>query len=137
MTTSSLPVSARNRIHYLNMTLWTFQGWLAMFFIAAGYAKLTESMANLTVLMQWPAMASPAFIRGLGVVEIALALMVLTPLVSWRLGRPLLLVAASGLIALETVMLMLHAYDLNIGLALTNLFLLAITAPIFWFRRHI
>ena len=137
MTTSSLPASSGPRSPYLNLALWTFQAWLAMFFIGAGYAKLTESMANLTLLMQWPAMASPAFIRGLGVVEIVLAVMVLTPLVSWRLGRPILLVAAAGLIALETVMLILHALDLNIGLALINLFLLGITIPVFWYRRHV
>ena len=74
-----------------------------MFFIAAGYAKLTESMENLTVLMHWPAMASVNFVRGLGVVEIVLALMVLAPLASWRFGRPLLLTASVGLLALQSI----------------------------------
>ena len=107
-----------------------------MFFIAAGYAKLTESMENLTVLMHWPALASTSFVRGLGVVEIVLALMVLAPLVSWRFGRPLLMTASVGLLALQTIMMILHAMELDIGLALTNLFLISITAPVLWFRRH-
>ena len=136
MTSTTLTPRARAKADYLNLTLWTFQGWIAMFFIAAGYAKLTESMENLTVLMHWPAMASVNFVRGLGVVEIVLALMVLAPLVSWRFGRPLLLTASIGLLALQSIMLILHAMELNIGLALTNLFLIAITAPVFWFRRH-
>ncbi len=136
MTSTTLTPRARAKADYLNLTLWTFQGWIAMFFIAAGYAKLTESMENLTVLMHWPAMASVNFVRGLGVVEIVLALMVLAPLVSWRFGRPLLMTASVGLLALQTIMLILHATELNIGLALTNLFLIAITAPVFWFRRH-
>lgn len=136
MTSRSLPASFRPRNPYLNLTLWTFQGWLAMFFIAAGYAKLTESMENLTVLMQWPALASPGFVRGMGLAELVMALMVLAPLFSWRIGRPVLLIATAGLLALETVMLLLHALDLNLGLALTNLFLLAITAPVFWYRRN-
>ncbi|HUH09316.1 MAG TPA: DoxX family protein [Brevundimonas sp.] len=127
---------SRAKSDYLNLTLWTFQGWIAMFFIAAGYAKLTESMENLTVLMHWPAMASVSFVRGLGVVEIVLALMVLAPLVSWRFGRPLLLTASVGLLALQSIMLILHAMELDVGLALTNLFLIAITAPVLWFRRH-
>ncbi|WP_312782713.1 DoxX family protein [Brevundimonas sp.] len=127
---------SRAKSDYLNLALWTFQGWIAMFFIAAGYAKLTESMENLTVLMHWPAMASVNFVRGLGVVEIVLALMVLSPLVSWRFGRPLLLTASVGLLALQTIMLILHGMELNVGLALTNLFLIAITAPVLWFRRH-
>jgi len=136
MTSTTLTPRSRAKSDYLNLALWTFQGWIAMFFIAAGYAKLTESMENLTVLMHWPAMASVNFVRGLGVVEIVLALMVLSPLVSWRFGRPLLLTASVGLLALQTIMLILHATELNVGLALTNLFLIAITAPVFWFRRH-
>ena len=136
MTSTTLTPRSRAKSDYLNLTLWTFQGWIAMFFIAAGYAKLTESMENLTVLMHWPAMASVSFVRGLGVVEIVLALMVLAPLVSWRFGRPLLLTASVGLLALQSIMLILHATELNIGLALTNLFLIGITAPVFWFRRH-
>ena len=136
MTSTTLTPRSRAKSDYLNLALWTFQGWIAMFFIAAGYAKLTESMENLTVLMHWPAMASVNFVRGLGVVEIVLALMVLSPLASWRFGRPLLLTASVGLLALQTIMLILHATELNVGLALTNLFLIAITAPVFWFRRH-
>jgi hypothetical protein len=136
MTSTTLTPHSRAKSDYLNLTLWTFQGWIAMFFIAAGYAKLTESMENLTVLMHWPAMASVNFVRGLGVVEIVLALMVLAPLVSWRFGRPLLLTASVGLLALQSIMLILHGMELNVGLALTNLFLIAITAPVLWFRRH-
>ena len=136
MTSTTLTPRSRAKSDYLNLTLWTFQGWIAMFFIAAGYAKLTESMENLTVLMHWPATASVSFVRGLGVAEIVLAVMVLAPLVSWRFGRPLLLTASVGLLALQTIMLILHATDLDVGLALTNLFLIAITAPVFWFRRH-
>ncbi len=136
MTSATLTPRSRAKADYLNLTLWTFQGWIAMFFIAAGYAKLTESIENLTVLMHWPAMASASFVRGLGVVEIVLAAMMLAPLISWRFGRPLLLTASVGLLALQSIMLILHATELNIGLALTNLFLIAITAPVFWFRRH-
>lgn len=136
MTSTTLTPHSRAKSDYLNLTLWTFQGWIAMFFVAAGYAKLTESMENLTVLMHWPAMASASFVRGLGVVEIVLALMVLAPLASWRFGRPLLMTASVGLLALESIMLILHATELDIGLALTNLFLIAITAPVLWFRRH-
>ncbi|MBB4798392.1 hypothetical protein HNP32_002136 [Brevundimonas bullata] len=136
MTSTTLTPHSRAKSDYLNLTLWTFQGWIAMFFVAAGYAKLTESMENLTVLMHWPAMASVSFVRGLGVVEIVLAVMMLAPLISWRFGRPLLLTASVGLLALQSIMLILHATELDIGLALTNLFLIAITAPVFWFRRH-
>ena len=58
MTTTLLPVpQGRSRAAYRNIALWTLQGWIAMFFIAAGYAKLTEPMTNLINLMGWPAVA--------------------------------------------------------------------------------
>jgi hypothetical protein len=60
-------------------------------------------------------------VRGLGVAEIILAVLVLAPLVSWKHGRPLLVMAASGLLALEVVMLAFHAFGMDIGPAVTNL----------------
>ena len=135
-TRTHTPAQLRLCATYRNLGLWTMQGWVAMFFIAAGYAKLSEPMENLIVLMQWPAAAGEAFVRGLGVAEIILAAMVLAPLVSWRFGRPLLLTAAAGLLILETIALGVHAFGLDLGLSLTNVFLIAITAPVLWLRRR-
>ena len=88
--TSQVLTPARSRLaaSYRNLTLWTLQGWLAMFFIAAGYAKLSEPMANLVELMRWPGLVAGNMVRGLGVAEITLAVLVLAPLVSWKHGRP-------------------------------------------------
>jgi uncharacterized membrane protein YphA (DoxX/SURF4 family) len=136
MTTTILtPAQARTRSTYRNITLWTLQGWLAMFFIAAGYAKLTEPMTNLITLMGWPAVAPENMVRGLGLVEVVLALGVLSPLLSWRLFRPILLTSAVGLAILETVMLGVHALSQDIGLAAVNAVLLAITVPVLLGRR--
>ena len=131
--TSQVLTPARSRLaaSYRNLTLWTLQGWLAMFFIAAGYAKLSEPMTNLVELMKWPALVAENMVRGLGVAEIVLAVLILAPLVSWKHGRPLLVRAAGGLLALETVMLALHAVGLEGGLVL-----IGITAPVLWFRAR-
>jgi hypothetical protein len=136
--TSQVLTPARSRLNasYRNLTLWTLQGWLAMFFIAAGYAKLSEPMANLIDLMRWPALVAENMVRGLGLAEIILAVLVLAPLVSWKAGRPLLVMAAGGLLALEAAMLVLHAAGLDFGLALTNIVLIAMTAPVLWFRAR-
>ena len=130
------PARSRLAASYRNLTLWTLQGWLAMFFIAAGYAKLSEPMANLVELMRWPGLVAGNMVRGLGVAEIVLAVLILAPLVSWKHGRPLLVMAAGGLLALETVMLALHAVGLEGGLALTNLVLIGMTAPMLWMRAR-
>ena len=93
-------------------------------------------MANLVDLMKWPALVAENMVRGLGVAEIVLAVLILAPLVSWKHGRPLLVTAAAGLLALETIMLGVHLTGLELGLALTNLVLIAITGPVLWFRAR-
>ena len=129
--------SARARVNqtYRNLALWTLQGWIAMFFLAAGYAKLTESMDNLITLMSWPALVSQQFVRGVGLAEIVLALGVLAPLISWKIGRPLLVVSAAGLALLEAVMLGVHVVGGDLGLSIVNVILLGLTIPILWGRR--
>lgn len=129
------PARARTIAGYRNLALWTLQGWAAMFFFAAGYAKLTESMDNLVALMTWPALVSENLVRGVGIVEMILALGLLMPLLSWKIGRWPLLVSAAGLVALEAVMLTVHMVGMEIGLALTNAVLLAITIPVLLGRR--
>jgi hypothetical protein len=137
MTSQTLtPARSRLNASYRNLTLWTLQGWLVMFFIGAGYAKLTEPMTNLIALMGWPAVAPENMVRGLGLVEMALGLSVLAPLISWRVGRPLLLSASAGLIVMEATMLMVHALSRDIGLAVVNLILLALTVPVLLGRRR-
>ena len=137
MTTRTLtPSRSRLNASYRNLTLWTLQGWIAMFFIAAGYAKLSEPMDNLVDLMRWPALVSETMVRGLGIAEILLALLVLAPMVSWKHGRPLLVMAASGLMVLEVVMLAIHATGMDVGPALTNLILIAMTSTVLWKRAR-
>jgi len=137
MTSQTLtPVRSRLNASYRNLTLWTLQGWIAMFFVAAGYAKLSEPLANLIDLMKWPALVPENFTRGLGVAEITLAVLLLAPLASWKHGRPLLVVAASGLLLLETAMLAIHATGMDVGPAVTNLILIAMTAPVLWMRAR-
>jgi len=134
-TTFPMTARARQARDFANLTLWTFQGWLAMFFVAAGYAKLTEPMTNLVTLMVWPQFVGENLVRGIGIVELVLAVGVLVPLLSWKVGRWPLLIATVGLIALQTVMLGVHATNLHIGLSIVNLLLLAITIPVFLGRR--
>ncbi len=135
MSPAPLSPRARQSRDFTNLGLWTFQGWIAMFFIAAGYAKLTEPMDNLAILLRWPEQVSESLVRGVGIVEIVLAIGVLVPLISWKVGRWPLLVSATGLIALQATMLAVHAVGLDISLAVTNLALLAITIPVLLGRR--
>ena len=55
---------------------------------------------------------------------------------SWKQGRPLVVMAASGPLALEVIMLAIHATGMDVGPALTNLALIAMTATVLWKRAH-
>jgi hypothetical protein len=130
------PSQVRLRQSYRNLTLWTLQGWLSMFFLAAGWAKATESSATLAELMSWTAGAPVEMVQGLGIAEMILAVLLLAPLASWKRGRPLMITAAAGLLTLATVMLGVHALALELVPALTNLALVAVTAPVLWMRAR-
>jgi len=132
---SLTPAQTRLCLTYRNLGLWTFQGWIAMFFLAAGYAKLTEPMDNLITLMDWPARVSTELVRGVGIVEIVLALGILVPILSWRVGRPVLVTASLGLIGLQIFMLGVHLVGQAYGLAGINAVLLALTVTVLIGRR--
>lgn len=126
----------RWRASYRNLALWTLQGWLAMFFLAAGYAKLTEPMDMLVILLSWPAHVAPEMVRALGAAEVLLAVSVLSPLVFRSFGRPLLVLAAMAMLALETAMMVIHVVYFEWGHVATNLALILITAIVFLQRTR-
>ncbi|MFC7379167.1 DoxX family protein [Brevundimonas sp. GCM10030266] len=73
--------------------LLTLKGWLALFFIAAGYAKLSQPADILANLMIWPARVDLAWVRGLGALEIGATLLLVLPAL---LDRPSTRTAALG-----------------------------------------
>lgn len=122
-----------NGLHpsYRHMALWTLQGWLAMFFVAAGYAKLSQPMEMLIILLSWPVHFAPPAVRLLGALEVLLAAAVLSPLISWTFGRPLLVSATMAMLALEAMMFIIHAMSFEWSHALINLALGLMTAIVF------
>lgn len=89
MYPTSLRARSRLSDTVRNLSLWTLQGWLTMFFAGAGYAKLTEPLDILVHLLTWPAGVPLALIRTVGLVEIGLAMLLLAPALSRKGGsRP-------------------------------------------------
>lgn len=110
---------SRLRAARRDLFLWTGQVWLAMFFAAAGYAKLTEPADNLIALLGWPAHTSLAFVQGLGAAEVAAALGMVLP-GSSAAGRRIVLICAAALTVAAATMLAVHAVRHEIGLAVVN-----------------
>lgn len=138
---SPLPTAAqiRTRRDNTNLLLWTLQGWLAMFYIGAGYAKLSEPVESLALLMDWPRLAEPDLVRSLGLADIGLALGMLLPLASWKIGRPILLGAAAVMAASQLGFLAYYGLGQRPGMFAINLALLGVSATVLrlrWSWRH-
>lgn len=125
----------RQRKNIANLTLWTFQGWIAMLLIAAGYAKIAEPMTSLEILLGWASADQESLVRALGWFEMALGLTSLSPLIFGNLARTPLLVGATCIIALATTMIVVHSLRLEPGAVVMNLALLGISVAVFAGRR--
>lgn len=125
---------ARSRRNNTNLFLWTLQGWLAMFYIGTGYAKVSEPLESLALLMDWPRATGPGLVQLLGLADIGLALGMLLPLVSWKVGRPVLLGAAAVMIASQLGFLAYYGLEQRAWMFGINLTLLAVTATLLKLR---
>lgn len=120
-TRPSGPVrGTRLRSSYANLMLWTAQSWLFLFYLAAGYTKLTEPRETLMILLGWPASVSTGLVHLTGALEIALGVLLVMPLLSWRL-RTLMIVGAAAIAGLAAIMLWIHLQRAEPGLAFINL----------------
>lgn len=115
---------------YRDLSLWVLQAWLALFYIGAGYAKLSQPQELLALLMTWPGQVDASRLHAVGWVEITLAASVVTPLISWRLFRPILLTGALGLLADAVFMMVFHALERDPGLTVVNGLLVVMTLAV-------
>lgn len=131
-----MPSASSRRLSrlYRHLALWVLQSWLAMFYIAAGYAKLTQPQEMLAVLMTWPADASLHTIHMIGWAELIFAIGMVIPLISWSLFHRLMQVACIGLMAEATLMAVYHASGQYLGLALVNVALAVMSMTVIWGR---
>lgn len=115
--------------HYKHLFLWVTQSWLAMFYLGAGYAKITQPREMLALLMTWPGLVDPGLVKTVGWIEIALAVGLVAPLFSWPRLRVPLLMSAATLMLIASCMAGYHAAQKDLVLAFLNGFLtvLAVT----------
>ncbi|MDB5421795.1 MAG: doxX family protein [Brevundimonas sp.] len=133
---ASVRTAAQIRTHRnnINLLLWTFQGWLAMFYAGAGYAKLSEPLESLVLLMDWPRGMDADLVRLLGLADIGLALGMLLPLLSWKIGRPILLGATAAMVASQLGFIAYYGVEQCGWMFVVNLALLGTTATVLRLR---
>lgn len=125
----------RLRAHYRRLILWTLQAWLTMFYLGAGYAKLTQPMDLLTVLMTWPGLVDPVTVRLLGALDIILACCFIAPLFSSASRSPPRGTLMT-IMAVSLFFLIFHISERNVSLALTNAVLIASAGMILFHRAR-
>jgi len=129
---TTMSAETRRARLYRNLFLWVLQTWLALFYIGSGYAKLSQSQPMLAALMTWPGQVDVGLLHAIGWMEIGLAASAVTPLISWRVFRPVLLAGALGLLIDAGVMVGFHALERDGFLAVVNalLALMALTVVV-------
>jgi hypothetical protein len=119
-----------------HLTAWTFQSWLALFFIGAAYAKLTEPAGLLEVLLRWTAFTDAAVVQAVGIAELVVGLGVVAPLLSWRFGRPVMWTSLGLMAVAAVVMTATHLALKDYGLAAVNVVLLGLALVALWLRTR-
>ena len=130
------PVQPSGYGRYTVPILWILHGWMAMFFLAAAYAKLSEPIALLSILMDWPAATTPQVVRAVGWIELGLALLQLAPFLSAAPVARALALASTAVLATNAVaMAMLYIVRPDPGLVATNIALIVLSAGILFAYR--
>jgi len=108
--------------------LWTLQGWLAMFYAAAGFAKLTEPASNLYVLIPWSVFANRSLVSIAGWLEILCSAGLLAPLLSQKAFTPLMRLCAMAIFIWAACFAAIHTWLLQPGPTAVNLVLAGFAA---------
>lgn len=128
--TSSLR-SADSR--YLSATLWFAQVAVSLVFAASGLCKLFMPIADLTAMMTWPGDYPLAFVRGIGLVDLAGAAGVLLPSLT-RIRPQLAVLAAGGCVLLQILAIGFHVSRGEFSVLPLNLVLLPLCILVLWGR---
>jgi hypothetical protein len=119
----------------LQFWVWVASAILFALYGAAGVAKSSQPIPDLTKMLGWPGDVPPGLVRFIGVAEIAgalgLILPVLTGILVWL--TPL---AALGLSTIQVLAIVVHVRRGDIAKALPlNLVLLALSFFVLWAHR--
>ena len=117
----------------LNVMLWIAQVLLAVVFIAVGFMKLTTPIPDLAKMIPWAGQLPTAFVRFIGVVDLAGGIGILFPALT-RIKSGLSVVAALGCSVLQVLAIMFHLSRGEGMLTPLNFILLALALFVLWGR---
>lgn len=131
------PAQIRLRLFRSHLAMWTLQAWLAMVFLGAAYAKLTQPPHLLEIQLGWPKAVDMVFVWAVGAVELGLGLGLLAPALSWRLFGPVMTVAALSAAGAGFGMAIVHIVRHEVGFAALNVAIAAAAITVVVVRRRL
>ncbi|PTT79596.1 hypothetical protein DBR42_21120 [Pelomonas sp. HMWF004] len=138
MTTSSTlpsPAIKPTAGRALRAGLWIAQGLLAFMYLWAASMKLGKSPAELAGMIPWAAQSSEAFVRAIGLVDLAAGLGILLPALT-RIAPRLTVAAALGASTLQVCAIVFHLSRGEAAVVPLNVVLLALSLFVAWGRAR-
>lgn len=117
----------------LRASLWLAQILVALVFVASGLAKLFMPMPELAAMMRWPGEYPAAFVRCIGVVDLAGGIGILLPS-ALRIRPRLTVLAAFGCVVLQGLAIGFHASRGEWKVLPLNAVLLPLCVFVLWGR---
>jgi hypothetical protein len=131
MSTTALETVSPGRA--LRIGLWVAQGLIFFVFASAGLVKLLTPIPQLAAMMPWAGQYSEAFVRSIGLIDLAGGIGILLPALTRILPR-LTVLAALGCTVLQMFALVFHISRGEAAVTPLNFVLLALSLFVLWGR---
>jgi hypothetical protein len=131
MSTTAIETATPGRA--LRIGLWAAQGAIFFVFAAAGLVKLLTPIPQLAAMMPWTGEHSEAFVRIIGLIDLAGGIGILLPALTRILPR-LTVLAALGCSVLQVFAITFHVSRGEAAVTPLNLVLLALAVFVLWGR---
>ncbi|TWI44391.1 DoxX-like protein [Pseudoduganella flava] len=118
---------------YLNRSLWFAQFFVAFVFLASGLSKLFLPIPELAAMMTWPGQYPVAFVRSIGLVDMAGGIGIVLPSLT-RIRPWLTVLAALCCVVLQMLAIAFHASRGEFSVLPLNFLLLPLCAFVLWGR---
>ena len=130
---STTVIETTNSGRALRVGLWIAQVLIFLAFASAGLAKLLMPIPQLGAMMPWAGQYSEAFVRAIGVIDLAGGIGVLLPALT-RIMPSLTVLAALGCSVLQVFALVFHFSRGEAAVTPLNFVLLALAVFVLWGR---
>ncbi|WIW50088.1 DoxX family protein (plasmid) [Bradyrhizobium sp. 62B] len=133
MSTASATATPQERP--LRVSLWATQAILFCVFASAGLVKLFTPIPQLAAMMPWTGQHSEAFVRAIGLIDLAGGIGVLMPALT-RIVPRLTVLAALGCSVLQVLAIVFHVSRGEAEFTPLNFLLLALSVFVAWGRSR-